>query len=235
MIGDAGAIAIANALQVNKTVINIVLASNRIGHDGAKVIGAALQVNNMLTSLELSSNNIGNAGEQTLERLASQHHLAGIVWTKMSSEQDTKTYPHISDILLLLHWTMQVLESKLSFLCLVSGARSATVTCSNIYMEASDGPREGQVTRRVGRGVGVTDFPKIIYIDIYIVPMPQADARQLAVEKRAGDSGQKRSGIPGSVLKKFEMVSPDRPESQGWSEIHQSLRVVATQSGAYIL
>eukprot|EP00808_Paulinella_micropora_P023599 g50804.t1 len=75
----------------------------------------------------------------------SQHHLVGIVWTKK-----------------LLHWTIQVLESKLSFLCLVSGARSATVTCSSIYMEASDGPREGPVTRCVG----FTDFPKIIYIDI---------------------------------------------------------------------
>eukprot|EP00808_Paulinella_micropora_P028888 g74561.t1 len=65
-IGPQGAAAIANMLKVNKTVINIALASNEIGHAGAKAMGAALKVNNMLTSLELSHNNIGDAEGQEI-------------------------------------------------------------------------------------------------------------------------------------------------------------------------
>jgi hypothetical protein len=61
-IGDAGATAIAAALQVNTVLTSLDLYYNNIGDAGATAIAAALQVNTALTTLDLGGNTIGVAG-----------------------------------------------------------------------------------------------------------------------------------------------------------------------------
>ena len=60
-IGDAGAFAIAKALEINGSLTILELGSNKICDEGAKAIGAALAVNGSLTTLMLYRNTIGNA------------------------------------------------------------------------------------------------------------------------------------------------------------------------------
>ncbi|XP_011270680.1 hypothetical protein, variant [Capsaspora owczarzaki ATCC 30864] len=70
-IGDVEAQAIAEALEVNTTLIKLNLLSGQIGDAGAKAIAEALKVNTTLTQLHLSTiqlfnNQIGDVGAQAL-------------------------------------------------------------------------------------------------------------------------------------------------------------------------
>jgi Ran GTPase-activating protein (RanGAP) involved in mRNA processing and transport len=62
VIGDEGAIAIAEALQSGTSVLtNLNLRFNSIGKDGAEAIVEALKFNRVLTNLHLEFNNMGDA------------------------------------------------------------------------------------------------------------------------------------------------------------------------------
>ena len=65
-IGDAGARALGAALQVNQTIQSLNLGYNLIRDTGAQALGKALQVNHTLQMLNLFDNQIGNEGTQTL-------------------------------------------------------------------------------------------------------------------------------------------------------------------------
>ncbi len=61
-IGDAGAAAVAEALQGNNTLTTLSLGFNDIGATGAVAVVKALKENNTLTTLNLGFNSIGDAG-----------------------------------------------------------------------------------------------------------------------------------------------------------------------------
>ncbi|KJE93815.1 TKL/IRAK protein kinase [Capsaspora owczarzaki ATCC 30864] len=65
-IGDEEAKAIAEALKVNTTLIQLSLWANRIGDAGARAIAEALKMNTTLTELGLHQNQIGDAGAQAI-------------------------------------------------------------------------------------------------------------------------------------------------------------------------
>jgi Ran GTPase-activating protein (RanGAP) involved in mRNA processing and transport len=65
-IRDAGAIAIADMLKVNKTITELNLSDNDIGIDGAKALAAMLEKNNTITELCLFRNNIKDDGAKAL-------------------------------------------------------------------------------------------------------------------------------------------------------------------------
>ena len=65
-IGDAGAIALAGALEKNTVLTTLYIGGNNIGDAGAAALAGALKKNTVLTWLRLSSNNIGNAGAAAL-------------------------------------------------------------------------------------------------------------------------------------------------------------------------
>eukprot|EP00808_Paulinella_micropora_P031760 g27270.t1 len=67
-IGNAGATAIAKALQVNNSIRSINLNANDIGDEGAKAIGLALQVNNTVQTLDLDGNKIGPDGAKAISK-----------------------------------------------------------------------------------------------------------------------------------------------------------------------
>ena len=75
-IGDAGAIAIADALRINGVMTNLNLNSNLIGVEGGKAIAEALKVNSALTGLNLNENQIGDAGASAI---ADALHVNGVV------------------------------------------------------------------------------------------------------------------------------------------------------------
>ena len=51
LIGDAGAVAIAEALRVNASVTVLNLGANEIGDEGAKALASALEVNAVMKNL----------------------------------------------------------------------------------------------------------------------------------------------------------------------------------------
>merc|ERR1711935_67726 len=61
-IGDAGAVAIAEALKTNTAVTYLDLYANSVGDAGAAAIAEALKTNTAVTSLNLGGNNIGDVG-----------------------------------------------------------------------------------------------------------------------------------------------------------------------------
>ena len=63
---NAGAQALAAALQVNQTIQSLNLEFNQIGSTGAQALAAALQVNQSIQSLNLHGNQIGDAGARAL-------------------------------------------------------------------------------------------------------------------------------------------------------------------------
>ena len=65
-IGDAGAMAFADALDFNTTVQEINLSENNIGDEGAVALANAIQVNRNVQQIHLSKNNIGDAGAVAL-------------------------------------------------------------------------------------------------------------------------------------------------------------------------
>ena len=65
-INNAGAQALAAALQVNQSIQSLNLHGNQIGDAGARALGAALQVNQTIQSLNLELNQIGSTGAQAL-------------------------------------------------------------------------------------------------------------------------------------------------------------------------
>ena len=65
-IGPAGGAAVADALRLNSTVIDLNLRWNQLGDDGAASLAGALRVNETLASLRLSWNKIGDGGARAL-------------------------------------------------------------------------------------------------------------------------------------------------------------------------
>jgi len=65
-IGDMEAIAISDALVINRTLQKLTLRQNRISEIGANAIAKALKINNILRSLILGQNNIGDRGATTI-------------------------------------------------------------------------------------------------------------------------------------------------------------------------
>ena len=61
-IGDLGAVALADATKIQKTVQMITLSENYIGAEGAVALSDAIKINRTLTKIQLSQNNIGDAG-----------------------------------------------------------------------------------------------------------------------------------------------------------------------------
>jgi hypothetical protein len=60
-IGDAGAIGLCKAIEVNETLTELNLGDNQIGDAGAIGLGEGLKVNATLAKLELYFNRIQNA------------------------------------------------------------------------------------------------------------------------------------------------------------------------------
>jgi Ran GTPase-activating protein (RanGAP) involved in mRNA processing and transport len=68
-LGDAGALALANALRVNSALRSLLLADAGVGAPGAKALGDALSANGALVLLQLDRNGrIGDAGAAKLLR-----------------------------------------------------------------------------------------------------------------------------------------------------------------------
>ena len=75
-IGDAGAIALAEALKTNTSLKTLSLAMmNQIGVQGARALADALKANTSLTELYLLNNEIGDALSQEIRRLMSPEGL----------------------------------------------------------------------------------------------------------------------------------------------------------------
>lgn len=62
LIGDEGAIVLAEMLKHNATVVNLILKHSGIGSDGTRALADALKDNATLRHLDLSKCDIGNAG-----------------------------------------------------------------------------------------------------------------------------------------------------------------------------
>ncbi|KJE95232.1 hypothetical protein CAOG_009893 [Capsaspora owczarzaki ATCC 30864] len=65
-VGDAEALAIAEALKVNTTVTRVELWQNQIGVAGASAIAETLKVNKAVTSIAVWDNQIGDAGASAI-------------------------------------------------------------------------------------------------------------------------------------------------------------------------
>ena len=66
MMVDLGAIELAEALETNTTLTDLILDNNKIGDEGAKAIAEALKTNTTLINLKLSTNIIGDEGANAL-------------------------------------------------------------------------------------------------------------------------------------------------------------------------
>ena len=65
-IGDAAAAVLANVLETNTTLTNLVLDDNMFGPAGAESLHTALETNTTLTNLNLAHNYLGPAGAESL-------------------------------------------------------------------------------------------------------------------------------------------------------------------------
>ena len=65
-IGDAAAAVLANVLETNTTLTNLVLDDNMFGPAGAESLHTALKTNTTLTNLNLAHNYLGPAGAESL-------------------------------------------------------------------------------------------------------------------------------------------------------------------------
>jgi Leucine Rich repeat len=65
-LGDDGAVALADALRVNQSLQELVLFNTNIGDEGAVALADALRVNTSLQKLDLMSNDIGTDGAVAL-------------------------------------------------------------------------------------------------------------------------------------------------------------------------
>jgi hypothetical protein len=68
-IGSNGASAIADALKVNSSLINLLIQHNGIGDKGALAFVDALKVNTSVTKIDLEGNEISATGKLTVENL----------------------------------------------------------------------------------------------------------------------------------------------------------------------
>jgi Ran GTPase-activating protein (RanGAP) involved in mRNA processing and transport len=78
-IGDEGATALANALQVNTSLQNLCLNRSNIGDDGAAELAKALLVNRSLTKILLYGNNIGDKGATALAKALQVNKFLGCI------------------------------------------------------------------------------------------------------------------------------------------------------------
>src|SRR5437764_1261560 len=67
-IFDADAASLANALEVNNSIIKLSLGHNQIGDAGAASLARALEVNKSVIRLSLGYNQIGDAGTASLAK-----------------------------------------------------------------------------------------------------------------------------------------------------------------------
>jgi len=91
-IGDAEAIAIAEALKVNQSVTTADLSRNNIGDAGATAIAEALKANQYITTVDLSYNNIGYAGAIAIAEVLKMNHpivKMSLNYNKIKSEGAT--------------------------------------------------------------------------------------------------------------------------------------------------
>ena len=58
-IGTDGALALAKALKINQTVVQLDLEDNWIGEDGMRAVAEALKFNHRIALLDVSRNHIG--------------------------------------------------------------------------------------------------------------------------------------------------------------------------------
>ena len=82
-IGDAGVIAVANALQDSHTLHRLDLSSNSISDDGAVALAEALHHNSTLTWLDLSDNSISDDGAVALAQ-ALNHNSNRYIYLHLS-------------------------------------------------------------------------------------------------------------------------------------------------------
>lgn len=61
-MGDKSAVALAEALKVNKTIVTVNLAGNMIADDGAHALAEMLRRNRCIRVLKLNGNSIGKSG-----------------------------------------------------------------------------------------------------------------------------------------------------------------------------
>jgi len=71
-IGDAGAVALAEALKGNKTLKDLHLDSNRIGDKGAAALAAALAANDTLQFLNIEHNGLSKGAVEQLRKAAKE-------------------------------------------------------------------------------------------------------------------------------------------------------------------
>ncbi|GAB5355075.1 hypothetical protein AAMO2058_000174500 [Amorphochlora amoebiformis] len=67
-MGEEGAIAIADALSVNRSLVSLAIAYNRITGAGGIALSSVLERNGTLTALDIEGNNLKDAGLVLLER-----------------------------------------------------------------------------------------------------------------------------------------------------------------------
>ncbi|KAL0240793.1 hypothetical protein GEMRC1_006029 [Eukaryota sp. GEM-RC1] len=84
-IGSEGAIAIADALKVNSTVTDVHLEDNSIGNEGAIAIADALKINSTVTELCLHNNSIGNAGVIAIADALKVNSSVSTLWLDKNS------------------------------------------------------------------------------------------------------------------------------------------------------
>ena len=84
-LGDAGAVALAEQLKINRKVVTLRIGANSIGDAGAIALAEALKVNRKLTSLDIGHNEIGPRGAKALvEALKSNRALSTLILYKNS-------------------------------------------------------------------------------------------------------------------------------------------------------
>ena len=79
-IGDAGAEALAEALQKNSFLRHLQLRANGVGDAGAVSIARVLQYNNSLTELNLDGNKIGDVGAESLAAMLRLNSTLTAMW-----------------------------------------------------------------------------------------------------------------------------------------------------------
>jgi hypothetical protein len=72
-IGDEGALALADALKVNKSLTSIDLCYNKIGDEGASALADALKVNTSVTNIDLAYDEIGLSLQAKVDELIARN------------------------------------------------------------------------------------------------------------------------------------------------------------------
>jgi Ran GTPase-activating protein (RanGAP) involved in mRNA processing and transport len=88
IIGDEGAVALANALLNNNSLTDLSLGDNIIGDKGAVELANALAYNNHLKGLYLSNNKIGDVGGIALANLLKYNNLTNLNFSENNINAD---------------------------------------------------------------------------------------------------------------------------------------------------